>query len=261
MMRNKVMQLERSKISSAELIALATAFYLGTSFVTTPGTGAENNAWLAVLLGFLEGLLFLLVLFAIIKKYPDKTLIQINDIVFGPLLGKLISILYLLFFLNVATLVMRIFAEYFAISMTQTPLAVFLAGFILVPALAVRNGIEVIGRTSLIIFPLIIFAAILDTLLLIPEMNLSNLFPFMDIPLKNLALAAQETNSLTVGESLVFLMILVSLNKPPEAKNSILKAVLLAGIILLIITIRNILVLGELLTIVIYPSFSAIRLI
>ncbi|MDD4550542.1 MAG: GerAB/ArcD/ProY family transporter, partial [Syntrophomonadaceae bacterium] len=42
---------------------------------------------------------------------------------------------------------------------------------------------------------------------------------------------------------------------------SILKAVLLAGIILLIITIRNILVLGELLTIVIYPSFSAIRLI
>lgn len=91
------MQIESHSISPSQLILLVTGFLLGTSMILFPGSTAQNNAWLAVIVGLAEGLVFLAIYNALVVMLPGKTLVEINDIILGPYLGKVFSLAYLLF--------------------------------------------------------------------------------------------------------------------------------------------------------------------
>lgn len=120
------MDLERGRISSSQLSYLTIGFMIASAVIIFPGSGAENNAWLAVIIGLLEGLAFLYIYFALAKLFPQLTLVEINDAVFGKYLGKLISCFYLLLALWITAQLLRMFGEFFNIIMPETPIQAFL---------------------------------------------------------------------------------------------------------------------------------------
>lgn len=255
------MQLEQGRLSSSQLTVLALGFLIGSSVILSPGADAKNNAWLAIAAGMLAALIFVLIFTALTNHYPGKTIVEINDIILGSYLGKVFSILYMLYFFHLGALVLRNSGDFFATIMRNTPLIVFLIMLALVCAVAVRSGIEVIARTSIVLVPLHPVALILDTVLITEDIDLSNLLPFMDIPFQDFIKAAHNATSFPFGELIVFVMLLALINNSNKGRRSLLWALLIGGIFYITSAIRNIAILGNTAAIDFLPTFSAIRLI
>ncbi|MDD4297535.1 MAG: endospore germination permease [Ruminiclostridium sp.] len=255
------MKLENQRISSNQLFYLVFAFLLGSTVMFLPGAMAGSNAWMAMLLGTLEGFIFLAIYNSLAGQHPGKNLIQINILVFGPFLGKALSWLYMTYFLYISAQILRTFAAFFAIKMTSTPLIVFLITSLLVSAFGVRSGLEVIARYSQIILMTVIFLFFLDSILLAKDMDISNFLPFMDIPINKMLLSIQSVAALPFGLTVVFLMIINLVSNPSETGSFMKKSFLFGGILLMLYTLRTTAVLGSYATISTYPAIATVRII
>lgn len=235
-------------MGSFQLAGAATAF-------------AKNDAWLTVFPALGEGLGIIFIFVSLARRFPGATLVQINQQIYGSLLGKLVSLLYVWFFLHIAAANFRYIGDYMTLLFPETPLLVFIVAFCLLCASAVRNGVEVIARLSEILVPLVTLMVFTTVLLLLNEMDSKNLFPLLDAPWKNLLKSQHTMASIAYGELIVFTMIISHVNKP---KNALLPAMLAASfftVLILTIILRNTLVLGNLNTIFSRPSYETVQMI
>ncbi|MDR3287889.1 MAG: endospore germination permease [Peptococcaceae bacterium] len=257
------MQLEKGKLSYAQLTALITGYI--SSQVLALGlisVYAGPNAWLAVLTGMMVSFFFAWVYVTLARQFPGKTLVEFNDILYGPYLGKGISALYLLFFFQLTSYNMRDYGEFFGhILMTQTPVAVFVIVSVLLAAIAVRYGIETIGRVGIILVGSIILYYVTVFLLLLKEMDWSNLLPFFSIPVKDFYTASTIAATVPFGEAVAFLMIIPFYNQRRPLKGLVMKAFGLAGCLLVVSALRNSLVLGNTGSIAAFSFVESVRLI
>lgn len=254
--------LEQGKIPGHQLTFLLASFLFGTTVIILPGTEAGHDTWIAVIIGFAEGLIFALLYISLARRYPGRTLIEINKTVFGSILGKLVSLCYLWYFLQLGSLVLRNFGDFFITTIyPETPMLVVLIMLVLLCASAVRNGIEVISKCSLILLPIYFLTTLLTFILLLPKMDFYNFLPLFDKPLPVILWAGHTLATFPFGETVTFLMVLAYLQKPNQGKTSYISAFTLALIFFLIVTIRNIAVLGPTAAIELYPSYRAVRLV
>jgi len=257
------MKIEKGEISSSQLMSLTIGFLQGSHLLIAFTTGiTKHDTWLAVLAALVISLPFVLIYITLAQKFPGKNLIQINDIIYGPYLGKLISALYICFFLLLGALNLRTVSNFFiTYIMPETPISVILIMFIFVCAWAVRSGIEVIARCSFILIVVTAILVLMVTILLLKDMKITNFLPVFEIPLKNFIQGTHIMASIPFTQTVVFLMVIPYLNKIKEAKSSILLGLIVGGIQLLIIVVRDTAVLGITETIMVSPSFEATRLI
>ena len=93
------MKLENGEISNTQLMILVLSFLqsmiLTINFVYSI---SKFDTWIAVLTAYVIAIFFTLLYLKIGLKFPGKNLVEINDIVFGPYFGKLISASYIWFF-------------------------------------------------------------------------------------------------------------------------------------------------------------------
>lgn len=256
------MQPQGEKINNLHLAFLIMGYTFGTAIIFPPGTGASKDAWLVGLSGLITGLLWGFIFFALAEKFPGKNLIDINDCLFGNYLGKFISILYLGYFLHLGSLVLGNFGDFLTVSIyLQTPKIVFIILIALLAASAVRNGIEVIARCSLILVPITILFIAMDTIFLLPQADFGRMLPLFQLPLKEFIKLSHTHASLPYGEVVTFLMITGSLNNSKGLKKYALHSLLISGIILVGISVRNIAILGITAQLGLYPSYDVIQLI
>jgi len=252
--------LEKGKISAVQLAYVVFILITSLSVIFVPAQPAKHLAWLALLGALGEGLLFFYVCTTLAQKFPDKTLIGINDAVFGPLLGKLVSLAFLWYFIQIASYNLRAIADFFATLFPETPIVVFLLFLVLTSASAVRNGIEVIARCSVLIVPLLIFNYLFDDILLIKDMDFSSLLPLGDVPLTDFLKSVHAINSVQYGETVVLLMVYPFLSNIKKARVSV-AAFIIAAALMAGSAARNTAVLGSLGPITTYTTFQTIRVI
>lgn len=257
------MKLEKGEISSLQLMLLIISFVQGAHLTIAFTTGiTKHDTWLAVITGIGISLLFVLIYITLAQKFPGKNLVQINDIIYGPYLGKIISALYICFFLLIASFNLR-FVGTFLITyiMQETPISVFLIMFAFVCAWAVRNGIEVIARCSFIFIIITVIAVLSVTILSLKDVKLTNFLPVFEISLKDFIQGTHIVTSIPFCEIVVFLMVISYTNNIKQAKSSILLGLILGGIQLLIVAARDTAVLGILETVFVSPAFEVVKLI
>ncbi|WP_459907554.1 GerAB/ArcD/ProY family transporter [Desulfotomaculum defluvii] len=195
-------------------------------------------------------------------RFSDKTLVEFNDIIYGPVLGKIISSLYLFYLIHLASLVLGHFGHFFkAVIYPNTPMAVILLLIIGVCCSAVRNGIEVISRSSLIFFTITLLNILLTFVLLFKDMNFQNLLPILDLPLKDFIKSAHSIAIFPFGEVIAFLMIFPFVKRTANLTKHVLIIMFIAGISISLISIRNITTLGPLAEIESFRAYSSVRLI
>lgn len=254
------MTTEKIQLSHSSLIILMMGFIFGSTVIISPGGGAGHDAWLAVLIGLGEGLVFVAIFTLLAQRFKGKTLVEIATLVYGPVIGKAISLIFLAYLFHLGSLVLSNFSRFFGLILPETPNRVFSLLIILVCILSVQRGIEVIARCAIIFVPINIAIILVDTLFLIKEMKLENLLPFFDVPIAKLLLAAHGTATFPFGETVVFLMLFCYLK---TTKRGILissfLAVITTGMILMMIVARNFSVLGASAEVYIYTSFQAVQ--
>lgn len=256
------MGLEKGRIASSQLKYLIIGFTLGTSILLTPGTQAKHDAWIAVLVGLAEGMVFALVYSLLALRFQGKTFIQVSDTVYGPYLGKLVSVTFLWFLFHSASLSLGVFSSFFTgLIMPETPAAVFAILITLVCAWAVRNGVEVIARCSQMLVPLTILSIITTAVLLVKDFDVKKFQPVLEVPPGQLLWAAHGAAMLPFASTVAFLMVIPFVNNSREIIPSVAKGLIIAGFMLTLAAIQTIGTLGVTAGIFTYPAFQAVRLI
>lgn len=236
---------KEARISSRQLSVLIMGFLLGSTIIIVPGSYAKQDAWLAYIVAWLGGILLFSCYYLLYRKYHGKTLVEINQLILGKWIGTLISILYIWYFIHLASLVLRNFGEYtLTVSLPETPLWFMMLCYVGVTAYSVRSGLEVTSRTAELIIPLIFIFLIIIFLVLIPYFDITNIKPIMaDGPLPVLR-ASLSVLTFPFGESIAFLMLLPYLHSSGKVKKTYIFSFLLAGSLLLASVVRDLAVLG-----------------
>ncbi|WAH43913.1 endospore germination permease [Alicyclobacillus fastidiosus] len=172
---------------------------------------AGRDAWISLILACLLGLAIQYVQLTIaIGK--NESLVEHALSVFGKWVGGFISVIYILFFIVIVALTIKIVSDFMGVIYPTTPPGVFLLAEFTVGAWAVYSGIEVIGRSLQVLLPLMMLLGIAASLLSTPDKDFTQIYPIFNqgiTPVAQGALAFVAMLSELIGFGMI----------APHAKN------------------------------------------
>lgn len=221
----------------------------------------NQDTWLVKPPNLVITLLMVLPLYLLSKRFPDKTLIQYSEVLLGPA-GKLVGILYVWYFIHVSAITLRQFGDFFtAAQMPETPLLVFIIALAVLAASAVRNGLEVIGRISEVICPLLMFTLALLAVLIAKDLDLKNLQPFFEQGYLS-TVHGGFTTAMRNSEILLFAMAVPYLNRKEDLGKAIIVSISAFTFFFMLIDVTVIGLFGvEEAKMLTFPFFSLSKLI
>jgi len=256
------MKIETGRIPGVQYMFSIACFIQASSMLTTfvVDTG-RNDTWLVVLLGFLSCSPLLLIYLGLMRRFPDLSLAGVNNAVFGPVAGKIVTVLYLWFFLTLTSLNLRDMTNFINLAfLPLTPPLVVLAVFIAVCALAVYSGLETVTRYSAVFVLAGFIIILLSIVLTLDMMDFDNFLPLFNQPLATYIKGAHITMTIPYGEVVVFLMLAPNTDCNKKYGRYLFGGVLLGVLSILLATLRDIAVLGSSMSIFVQPSFIALEM-
>lgn len=146
------------RISNYQLFCLMLLFEIGSSIIFVRGIAAKQDAWIAVLLGALIGLGLMWVYTELRNKIPQENLTEMIIKILGKKLGIPLVLYYGLFFLYCSSKNFHEFGIILVMTfLIKTPIFVILTVFMLTALYVLFLGVEVLARTSEILFPIVVF--------------------------------------------------------------------------------------------------------
>ncbi|MBA2937401.1 endospore germination permease [Paenibacillus sp. CGMCC 1.16610] len=154
--------MENARLSGWQMFTVTYSLVIGTTYILLPGklmVDAKQYAWLIVVWSTLYGLLLAGVWLYLAKHYPGKGIIEIANEVLGKWAGGVVSILYILFFIQMASWVTRNLGDFMhSTLMPRTPIPMFVILTLFACAYAVVKGIETIAIVCELITPYMVLA-------------------------------------------------------------------------------------------------------
>lgn len=255
--------MDKEIISNKQGIALVVMFIMGSTMVLGVSSDAKQDAWISIIIAGITALPVTFMYARVLKLFPSRNLYDIVEILYGKVLGKFITILFVWYSIHLGALVIRNFAEYIQIvSLPETPQYVFIMALGIMCIYTVKSGIEVIGRWSIFMASIIIIMVIILNILSITQIELSTLKPVLYNGFSPVLKSAGNVFTFPFGETVLFMTVLGSLNNKGNPYKVYRISLLIGGLILLIATIRNITTLGiETALILYFPVHQSISLI
>ncbi|WP_411681212.1 GerAB/ArcD/ProY family transporter [Clostridium thailandense] len=252
----------KEQINDKEGICLLMIFIMGSTLIVGIGGEAKNDAWIAGILAILMAVPIILVYGRILSLFPGKDLYEILNIVLGRIISKIVAVIYIWYSFHLGALVIRNFGEFInTVTMPETPMIVPMICLGLVCIIATKSGIEVMGRISASVLPILLITILIVQLLAIPITNFSFLKPVLGNGFKTILGGAFSAFSFPFAETVLFIGILFSLKNQKSYYKVYSLGLFSAGIIIVILTMRNIVLLGELSGKVYFPSHMAVGMI
>jgi len=238
--------MEKARISSIQMFLLLLGFLFGSTVILAPAQGAKNDAWLAMLLGGAGGTLLMWVYAAIALLNPSKTLVDILKEKMGKVVGNIFAVLYTWYFIHLASLVLRNYGEFICtVTFPETPMVVVIGLFAVFLVYAINSGIEVIGRLSELLVPVIPLVVLIISLSLITVHDFTAFLPMLENGMTPVLNAAFNFITFPFGETVAFLMLFPHLNKKEKLKKVVLVSAAISTLIGIILFFRDIFVLGS----------------
>jgi spore germination protein KB len=254
--------MRREQISDKEAIFLMIIFIIGSSFILGVGGEAKNDAWISVILGIFMAVPMILIYARLLSLLPDMGLYDILEWAFGKVIGKLFALFYIWYSFHLGALVIRDFGEFTTtIAMPETPMFASMLCLMIVCIVAVRSGVEVMGRISAAVLPLLFVIITAVQLMAIPKMNFHFLKPILGNGLLPVIKAGFSTFSFPFAETVLLMGVFFSLKTKKSPYKVYLLGTAIGGGLIVIVTIRNIVVLGETYTKYYFPAHVAVSMI
>lgn len=176
--------MEKGKISALQMAMLMYPTIVATAILTIPSITAKyagNDLWISPVLGSLIGYVTVLIAYKLHNHFPKQTVIQFNDQIIGRYPGKILSFFILLFYIQTAGHIVREYSEFIAsYFLSKTPMVIIMASLVLLCALVVYAGIEVLARVAQLFFPVFVIPLILFIFLLSPDFEPGNILPILE---------------------------------------------------------------------------------
>ena len=250
-------------ISTKQLMFSASSFIMASSLLTrTSYTYTKNETWIPVVIGAIVSIGIVSIYGRLAKSYPGSSLVEINDIVFGKVGGRVMSAIYVYYFFSLVVLNTNDFGSFVkGYILASTPLTITYVLFLFLCLYAARKGAVSMTRYAALLSFVYIAAIVINTTLLTNKMHPSNLTPVFTLSVKNYLLGAHFTAMLPYCEIMAFMMFAPYLQKPGELGKALLRGLIIAFFVLLVIIVRDIVVIGNYIMYTSMPTYSSIRLI
>ena len=229
--------LEKGRISSRQFFFLIFTFILSNSLYNLPTisiTQAKQDVWLAMLLALGIDAVVAVVLYILGLRYPQQTIFEYSESILGKVLGKLVALVFALFFLIMGSIILKTLTDFLTtVIMPETPMLAFSIIFLLVSTYAVNAGLEVLGRLSEIIGPVMLISLISVLLFNLESIEVARLQPaFQHSPLE--IVKASLLPASWFGVCIAMGIFMAYHNKPKETLKVKLGGVV-TGVVLLIL--------------------------
>lgn len=240
--------MEKVKITPFQLFVLIVLFQIGSTVIHAPGVDAKQDAWIAILLGLSAGVLVYLIYYHLYRQFPDLPLIEYLPKILGKYLGWFVGFLYSLYFLYIATRLLRTFGDLLVTAIfPETPLFIINLLMTLTIIYVISLGIEVMARTGEFYFLiLMLIGFVVNVLFLVSgEIKIENLLPILGegwMPVLTTAFPLVFT--FPFGEMIVFTMLLPYLTNKKSALKVGVIGLVFSGVLIAFATMMNIAVLG-----------------
>lgn len=236
------------KIGLLQFFTLTLLFELGTALVVNLGMESGKDAWISILLGALIGLIVFSGYSYLYRKYPDLPLTGYTRRLLGKHLGTVISVLYIILFLNLAGRDLRDGSSMLVMAtMHRTPLFIISTLMILSAAYVLHKGVEVLSRTSLVFATLVMLIGIFCSIMLMfsGSINLNQMLPVLENGFQPVVESVIRQNYMfPFGEMICFTMLMPYLNNVKKGPWVIAAGIIVSGLLLSLTMVLNISVLG-----------------
>lgn len=168
-------------ISPYQIGMLVIMTLIGAGIFSLPRTLAETAGSNSIAVVFVGGAIALVTMYIIIAlncRFPGKTLPDYCNETIGVIPGKILTSIYAFYFVLFIGFETRVISEIVKLFLlTETPTEIIILCMILTSTYAVRGGVECIGRTMELFFPLLFIPFILILLPGLTDVDFSNLLP------------------------------------------------------------------------------------
>jgi spore germination protein KB len=238
----------QEKIGSVQLFYIMMAFEVGSTVIFGLGAEARQDAWLVILVSMFCGLVLMWVYTKLFEYYPGDTLVQMLPKIVGRWIGYPLMLVYILYFIYIASRVARDFGELIAGTiLPKTPTIFVIGSFMAVIMYCLYGGIEVFARTGEVFFPFLFLIAVFTWVIVYSShvVDIQRLTPILEKGIGTVWDAAFPlTISFPFGEMVLFMMLWPVLHNPKKVKKVGMMVVLAAGILLTVNMLSIILVIG-----------------
>jgi spore germination protein KB len=240
--------IENGKIAPLQFGILVFMFALGSAVLLLPSiivSIAKQDAWISVLLGAIVEISFISLWVHLSKKYPKQSIIQYSERILGKWLGKIVGFVYVCYFLYLSALVLHNVGAFIKTNvLVQTPMQFVHIIFMISVIYAAYLGLEVIARSSEVLFPWVIIIFFITTILLLKDIHLSKLLPILpdgwQAPVKGM----YPLLGFPTSELVVFLMIFPFVDRQNKIKKYFTLFIISTALLGTLIVIISISVLG-----------------
>lgn len=234
------------RITSRQAICMMILFELGSSLVAGGSMRAEQDSWIAALIGLIFAIPVVLLYAELNEFCPESDLFDMAYLAFGKVIGTIVTLLFSLFTLHTGALVMRHFTEHVhVLSLPETPQAVCAVFIGLLACYAVWGGIEAPARSAEFVAPIASAIVALLLGLTAKNMDFSNLQPMFDHDAKLLLKEGYAALAFPFAEIVMFLSVLCLVKDPNVSyRKCYLRGLLIPGIFFTMLIVTNITVLG-----------------
>lgn len=174
------MQLSKGKISIRQ--ALIFVFISITSpllrILPSYSSISKEASWIVPIVSLVFLTLYIFVLDEITKNHKDKNLSEIFEIIFGKFIGKLVTVIFLMWAIFLLALYLRYFAErYLSTIMRDAYIEFLLITILFVAYYIAKNNIEYLARMFEIFFVVITILIVGTALITFTQIKKENLLP------------------------------------------------------------------------------------
>lgn len=248
------------RLAPVQGISIIILFLIGSTLFIG-GTGeAGNDSWIATLLAIALSVPLYACFARLAWLYPGKNLFDMLESAFGKAVGKLVSLLYVWYAFHLGAMVLRNFGEFTkSVTLTETPMFVPMLSIGLVCIWVTRLGIDVFGRSAQLLMVFVVLVVGLVQVLSVPLWDALYLKPVMAEGFMPIFSSSTSIFAFPFAEIVLLMAVFHTFNHKRVAWNVLWKGLLVAGPIILLIDLRNVMVLGaDLLSGLYFPSYVAV---
>ncbi len=170
-----------NKISNLQAAMLMFHTIMGVGVLSLPSTLAEmlgTSGWIALIITGAIAIIPVIMITKLMTMYKGKNVFDISSQLIGKPLTYVSLIIIAIHMLGQGAFVTRIFGEVIKMFLLfTTPIEVIIVTIILTAVYTVRSGIEGMARFSIIVVPFIVVPLLILSIVLIPDLDFSNLLP------------------------------------------------------------------------------------
>ncbi|SHH52684.1 GerAB/ArcD/ProY family transporter [Tepidibacter thalassicus] len=238
--------MSREIISGKQGLSIVVIFMAGTSSILSLALEAKEDIWLAIILSVLMSITVSLIFVNLHFNFPGKNLFDICEICFGKSIGKLFILLFTWFTFEEASQTLINNSQFLEdTALAETPTIVPRMFILILCVWIVKGGIELIGKWSdLFIIPFIIFVFI-SVVLLIPEMDIDNIFPILDNGITPVIEGAYSAFTFPFGETVILSLVFSRFKTKKSYYTTYIFGLIIGGICSLALSLSTVLTIGS----------------